>query len=138
MPIKCVLGDVDGLRSQQQPGQPRRVGVLEKIWTSQFPPSAVADAFRASRFCRALSVEVKTYEEQLLKLAREYGEPGEDGAVTVPPDKLKTYLEAKAKLDAVEHEVETVPLKVSVLGHLTSLSAAEAYALEKFVEEVPE
>lgn len=82
--------------------------------------------------------EIKGYEAQLLKLAREYGESTEDGKVRISPEKLSAYLGAKADLDAVEHEVQTSPLKLSVLAHLTNLTPSDASALERFTEVVPD
>ena len=85
------------------------VSVMNKILEAQLP---AAVAFQLTKLLKTLNEEVKTIEEQRVKLVTKHGETGENQTVTVPESKKQEFLKEFADLLDTEIDLNWNPLPV--------------------------
>ena len=112
---------------------------LETIWTMQQSLNRVAGmqletkiSYRIAKIVKKMTAELKTVEEQRLKLIDKYAVADEKGAKQVPPDKIEEF--GKEWTTLLQEEVELEGIVKVKLPNDVKLTPKEVMDLEEILE----
>ena len=95
---------------------------------------AVSTAYKLIRNKKKLETEYYNIIEMRDSIVRSYGEPDEEGKVTIPKDKIEEANKKLYDLQMIEYDIDLQPINLSELENLeVSLSTIEI--LDPIIEE---
>lgn len=104
---------------------------LGKLLNAELPIKA---SYRLSKIGKVVKRELEDLEEARLALFKKYGEVQEDQSLMVPQAKMQEFI---AEMDALLDDVvnlDTYPVKISLLGNSIQLTAMDLVNLDPFLE----
>lgn len=106
---------------------------LQKLMASNFP---ARDAFRISKLVATLNAnpDLTALEAVRSATVQRFGVK-ENGAITVPPERMPEFLAEYEPVAMTPMELEIVPLPASVLDHAPEMTPQDMLTLEPFFEE---
>lgn len=117
------------------------ISVLKEVSNKNFPGSTT---FKIARLMRELSKESLLFEEQRMKIVKEYGEKDEkgelilqpDGTVKVPPEKIDECNDKLTALFNTEIRINAEKLQEESFNDV-EITPAQALLLEPIIKKDP-
>jgi hypothetical protein len=95
------------------------VSVMNKILDAELPASV---AFKLTKLLKSLNDEIKSIEDQRVKLVSKHGQKDENGSVSVSESNKEEFIKEFSELLSTEIEIEWEPVSVEKFDGL-NLSA---------------
>ena len=95
------------------------VQVMNKILDAELPASV---AFKLTKLLKSINDEIKTVEDQRVKMVSKYGDKDENGSVSVSETNKEAFMKEFGELLSTEIEIQWEPVSVEKFDGL-NLSA---------------
>lgn len=91
------------------------VSVMNKILDAELPAPI---AFKLTKLFKSINEEIKSVEDQRVKMVSKYGEKDENGSVSVSESNKESFIKEFSDLLATEIEVQWEPISIEKFDSL--------------------